>query len=88
MVTFNPTSLAARLAADKHATWLIQFGASWNDTCVNLEPTFAELSLRYTADGLRFGIVDVEQWPELAQKYKVRGLLALLSCRVLLVSLA
>jgi thiol-disulfide isomerase/thioredoxin len=73
IVAFNPSSLVTRLSSDqKGTTWLIHFGASWCDSCVYLEPTFAELSYMYSTDDVRFGNADVERWAELSTKYKVR----------------
>lgn len=71
IVTCNPTTLAAHLSGKAGVSWLVHLKASWCETCVNIEPTYAELSLRYDSPGLRFAEVDVERWGELAEKYKI-----------------
>lgn len=39
----------------------VEFYAPWAPPCIHLEPVFAELSLTYTNDKLRFGKVDASR---------------------------
>ena len=52
-------------------TWLVALDASWSDACLNFEASFADISLRYGTNALRFGRVDVDRWPELARRLRV-----------------
>jgi hypothetical protein len=57
--------------ANGDVDWLIAACADWNPAWHNFLPTFAELSLRYTTEKVRFGCIDVAQYPELAEVYKI-----------------
>ena len=54
-------------------TWLVAVDAAWSDACLNFEAAFADISLRYGTNALRFGRVDVDRWPELARRLRVDG---------------
>jgi thioredoxin-like negative regulator of GroEL len=49
----------------------VAFTAPWEPDCLYLEPALAELSLRYTSASLKFGRVDVHQWPALGRRFNV-----------------
>lgn len=49
--------------------WLVMLTASWSPQCREWQPTFAEISLEYASDKLRFGELDVGRWPKMAKKY-------------------
>lgn len=73
---FTPASFAEAIASETHSknskvTWLIEFYAPWAPHCLHLEPVFAELSLQYGSEDLKFGILDVSQWPLTAKQYQV-----------------
>jgi len=52
---------------------IVDFWAPWCPWCKRLEPEFGSLSNEY-AGRLVFAKVDVEQYPEIAEKYGVQGL--------------
>ncbi|RLN56760.1 hypothetical protein BBP00_00007832 [Phytophthora kernoviae] len=52
-------------------SWLIFYYADWSDCCLELEPMLADLSLRYSSDGLRFGKVDMNKWSDLAVENRI-----------------
>ena len=57
--------------ADGSVVWLILAVAEGNESCHSFLPVFAELSLRYSTDQLKFGRIDVGVYPELAEVYKI-----------------
>lgn len=56
---------------DTTSTWLVMYAASWNPSCDFVFQHFAELSASYALSNLRFGWVDVGQWPEAAKVARV-----------------
>ena len=52
-----------------HPVWLVMFSASWSSQCRQAQATFAELSLEYSSDKLKFGELDVGRWPKVAKKF-------------------
>tara|TARA_B100000780_G_C20979441_1_gene391302 strand:- start:33 stop:848 length:816 start_codon:yes stop_codon:yes gene_type:complete len=50
---------------------LLEITAGWNDGSRSYGPTFAELSLRFSSDELRFLTVDVARWPTVATEYNI-----------------
>lgn len=52
---------------------LVDFGADWCPPCKMLAPIVDQLAQKYT-DGLRVGAVDVDEYPELQQRFGVMGL--------------
>ena len=52
---------------------IVDFWAPWCPWCKRLEPDFGSLSSGY-AGRLVFAKVNVEQYPEIAEKYGVQGL--------------
>jgi thiol-disulfide isomerase/thioredoxin len=71
LVTYFRGNLDEELNRDRRITWLIEFYAAWQPSCVNFANTFAELSAKYTLDNLKFGKVDATRFPQLAEKYRV-----------------
>ena len=51
------------------AVWLVKLTAAWSSQSRQAEATFAELSLEYASERLRFGEIDVGRWPKVARKY-------------------
>ncbi|KAL4853602.1 Thioredoxin-related transmembrane protein 2 [Chlorella vulgaris] len=71
---FTPASFHSMVLQDPQpadVAWLVEFYAPWAPPCIHLEPVFAELSLTYTNDKLRFGKVDASRWSQLAKQHKV-----------------
>jgi len=72
VTTFNAATFESEVEKGSGAvTWLVALDAAWSDACLNFEATFADVSLRYGTNALRFGRVDVDQWPELAARLRV-----------------
>lgn len=50
-------------------SWFVMFSAPWSSQCLAAAATFADLSLEFGSDRLRFGELDVGRWPKMAKKY-------------------
>lgn len=59
------------LEKDKKVVWLVAFHTVWNPLCINLAPIFAELSVKYDLENLKFGKIDLGRYPEASQRFKV-----------------
>ncbi|CAG8623142.1 6238_t:CDS:2 [Cetraspora pellucida] len=57
--------------ADNDQYWVIFFYVPWSNACRNFESTVAKTSLIYTTPEVRFGKVDLEQYPTLAEEYNI-----------------
>mmetsp|Transcript_37002 Transcript_37002/g.104458 ORF Transcript_37002/g.104458 Transcript_37002/m.104458 type:complete len:316 (+) Transcript_37002:263-1210(+) len=55
----------------KGVTWLVELYAPWSPLCIHLEPVFADLSLKYATDKLKFGKLDLGRWPAIASELKI-----------------
>lgn len=51
------------------AVWLVMLSAQWSSQSRHAQATFAELSLEYASEDLRFGELDVGRWPKMAKKF-------------------
>lgn len=67
----EPNSLDEEMERDKRVVWLVTFYTTWNPSCVNFAPIFAQLSNEYKLDNLRFGKVDIGRLPDIGKKYHV-----------------
>lgn len=56
--------------------YVVKFWAAWCGPCKRMEPTIAQLESEFST--IQFISVDVDQVPDLAQKYKVKTLPTLL----------
>ena len=72
-ITYFRGDLDEELNRDRRVTWLVEFYAAWQPSCVSFANTFAELSGKYTLDNLKFGKVDVTRFPKIAEKYRVNN---------------
>eukprot|EP00871_Galdieria_phlegrea_P005164 jgi/Galph1/5649/GphlegSOOS_G4280.1 len=52
--------------------WLLEFYAPWCGYCQKFEPVYKKVAFRLK-DAVKVGAVNGEKYPELAQKYQVRG---------------
>ncbi|RDD47439.1 Thioredoxin-related transmembrane protein 2-like protein [Trichoplax sp. H2] len=68
---FSDSNIQDEITRDKSITWLIAFYTPWSNTCVRLAPVFAQLSLEFANDKLKFGKVDISRFPEIAKEYKI-----------------
>jgi len=71
----NPATLKRRVieasGEDASCAWLVEFYASWSPPCVDLEPTYAELSCKYATDKFKFAKLDLMRWPKVGQDYGI-----------------
>jgi thiol-disulfide isomerase/thioredoxin len=71
----NPATLKRRVLEpddkDKNVSWLVEFYASWSPPSVNLEPTFADLSCKYTSADLKFAKLDLMRWPYVGEDFGI-----------------
>ncbi|XP_062856983.1 thioredoxin-related transmembrane protein 2-A [Trichomycterus rosablanca] len=68
---FNDKTLDEELERDGRVTWLLEFYTNWSSECQCFSPVFAELSLKYVCAGLKFGKIDIGQYPAAADRYRV-----------------
>ncbi|XP_042905026.1 thioredoxin-related transmembrane protein 2 homolog [Parasteatoda tepidariorum] len=71
VVYFTGPNLEDELKRDTRVTWLVTFYTVWNSNCVNFAPVFAEMSVKYGLDNLKFGKLDATRFPEVAEKFHV-----------------
>lgn len=71
VVYFTGTNLEEEIQRDTRVTWLITFYTVWNSNCVSFAPIFAELSVKYGLDNLKFGKVDATRYPAIAEKFYI-----------------
>jgi len=64
----TPNSLDEELERDKRIIWIVTFYTTWNPSCVNFAPIFAQISNEYRLDNLKFGKVDIGRLPEIGKK--------------------
>ncbi|GIX73071.1 thioredoxin-related transmembrane protein 2 homolog [Caerostris extrusa] len=68
VIYFTGANLEEELKRDSRVTWLVTFYTVWNSNCVNFAPIFAEMSVKYGLDNLKFGKLDATRYPEVAEK--------------------
>ncbi|KAM4703399.1 thioredoxin-related transmembrane protein 2 isoform 2-T2 [Rhinophrynus dorsalis] len=56
---------------DGRVSWIVEFFANWSAECQSFAPIYAELSLKYSCAGLKFGKVDLGRYPEVSSRYNV-----------------
>lgn len=68
----TPASLQSHvLSAQNTGTWFVMCTTIWSSACWQAQATFAELSLQYASDRLKFGEIDVGRWPKIAKKFDI-----------------
>ncbi|XP_067915921.1 thioredoxin-related transmembrane protein 2-B [Heterodontus francisci] len=68
---FNDKTIDEELQRDKRVIWLVEYFANWSSECQSFASVYADLSLKYTCAGLKFGKADVGRYAEICEKYKV-----------------
>ncbi|XP_070573819.1 thioredoxin-related transmembrane protein 2 homolog [Ptychodera flava] len=71
IIYFNEATLQEELEKDRNGYWLVEFYAGWSPPCVRFASLFAELSVKYSNDFLRFGKLNVITATDTAKKYRV-----------------
>lgn len=56
---------------DVGVAWIVEFWAPWAPHCRAIEPSFAALAVRADGPRLRFGKVNVANFPQLAERFSV-----------------
>ncbi|KAI9485595.1 MAG: hypothetical protein EXX96DRAFT_598386 [Benjaminiella poitrasii] len=51
--------------------WIVMLYANWSVACLNFEAVLAKLSIQYDVPHLKFGQVDVDVYPDLAEEFGV-----------------
>lgn len=68
---FNDKTIEEEMQSDRRVTWLVEFFANWSSECQSFAPIYAELSLKYSCAGLKFGKVDIGRYPDVSTRYSV-----------------
>ena len=68
---FRGQALEEEIAQNKGTVYLIEFYASWSSACNHFTPVFAEISLNYNHEYLKFGKLDVGRYPIVAERYNI-----------------
>ncbi|XP_058874870.1 thioredoxin-related transmembrane protein 2-B [Acipenser ruthenus] len=68
---FNDKTIDEEIMKDQRVSWLVEFFANWSPECQSFASVYADLSLKYNCEGLKFGKVDVGRYGEVCKKYKV-----------------
>jgi len=61
------------LVLDSNDHWMVEFYAPWCGHCKALAPEWKKAAERLVSDGVKLGAVDATAYPNLAQKYGVKG---------------
>ncbi|KAI8145944.1 thioredoxin-like protein [Fennellomyces sp. T-0311] len=51
--------------------WVVMLYANWSLACLNFEAVLAKLSLQYGASHIKFGKIDIDIYPDLADEYGI-----------------
>ncbi|KAI8364383.1 hypothetical protein BD560DRAFT_373117 [Blakeslea trispora] len=51
--------------------WVVMLYANWSVACLNFEAVLARLSIKYDAPHLKFGQIDIDLYPDLAEEFGV-----------------
>ncbi|XP_002738490.1 thioredoxin-related transmembrane protein 2-B-like [Saccoglossus kowalevskii] len=70
---FSGDTLEEQLEKDRKKYWLVEFYAGWSPACVRFSSIFAELSVKYSNEYLKFGKFNAGSSPEIAEKFKVNA---------------
>ncbi|KAI7902615.1 uncharacterized protein BX663DRAFT_509870 [Cokeromyces recurvatus] len=56
---------------DEVKYWIVMLYANWSVSCLNFEAVLAKLSIQYDVPHLKFGQIDVDIYPDLAEEFGV-----------------
>jgi len=67
----KPATLHSQVLSDRKSYWIIEFYATWSPPCTTLSSLFGEISQQYGTENLKFGKIDLGQYPLIAKKYAI-----------------
>ena len=67
-VDFRSVSDFVSKVMESDIHWVIVFYADWHETCITTMPLWADLSLKYSTNHFKFGRVEVDRLPSIAEK--------------------
>ncbi|XP_046860429.1 thioredoxin-related transmembrane protein 2-like [Xenia sp. Carnegie-2017] len=68
---FSAASLEEELQENDQVTYLVEFYTMWSPPCKRISEPFAEVSLKFDHEYLRFGKIDLGRYPMIARKYNI-----------------
>lgn len=68
---FRGQALDEALHNEPDVTWLVEFYTPWSPPCSRFSATFAELSLAYNNEFLKFGKLNAGAYEVIAKKYEI-----------------
>ncbi|XP_031559330.1 thioredoxin-related transmembrane protein 2-B-like [Actinia tenebrosa] len=68
---FRGPGLDEELLHNPNVTWIVEFYGPWSPQCVRLAPIFANLSLKYSCEFLKFGKIDAGKYPVVAKRHRI-----------------
>jgi len=77
MIEFTQSNFSNEVEQPAAGIVLVDFWASWCVPCLKIAPVLEELAQKYNGK-MKFGKVNVETAPQIAQKYGVRSIPTLL----------
>lgn len=77
MIEFTQSNFNAEVEQQKSVPVLVDFWATWCVPCLKIAPVLEELARKYNGK-MKFGKVNVESAPAIAQKFGVRSIPTLL----------
>lgn len=66
---FTTETLEEELSTNPRRTWLIEFYTTWSNKCQQLATPFAQLSVQYSHNYMKFGKIDVGRHQGIAKRY-------------------
>eukprot|EP00112_Aurelia_sp_Birch-Aquarium-sp1_P025378 Seg841.2 transcript_id=Seg841.2/GoldUCD/mRNA.D3Y31 product="Thioredoxin-related transmembrane protein 2" protein_id=Seg841.2/GoldUCD/D3Y31 len=68
---FRGQALEEELATNKNTVYLVEFFASWSSPCSHFAPVFADVSMSFSDEYLKFGKLDIGRYPVVAERFKI-----------------
>ncbi len=65
------SSLKGNKSKNEEVSWIIMFHVDWCESCIYLEPMFANLAEKYSGPKKRFAMVDIVQNPDIAEDMNI-----------------
>lgn len=68
---FRGQALEEELLMHPKNVYVVEFFASWSSPCTHFTSVFADLSLQYSDDYLKFGKLDIGRYPQIAKRFNI-----------------